>query len=165
MEMKDIIAGYQKDVVAWRRDFHAHPETGFEEYRTSKRIIEILNGMDLEIVHDFCKTAVIAIIRGKHDGPVIGLRADIDALPLPDEKDVPYKSQNPGVCHACGHDAHTAMGLAVARYFSEHPDQLHGTLKVVFQPAEEGPAPGGARLVIDSGAVSDLDYMIGFIHC
>lgn len=99
--------------------------------------------MGLELITDFCeaKTAVIGLLRTGREGPVVALRADMDALPMQDEKDVPYRSQNPGVCHACGHDAHTAALLGVARWCSDHREELHGTLKFVFQPAEEGPAP------------------------
>ncbi len=164
MEIKELIASYQDDMIAWRRDFHAHPETGFEEVRTSAKIVEILESMDLEIVKDFCekaKTAVIAIIRGKEAGPVIGLRADIDALPLSDSKSVSYASQYDGKCHACGHDVHTTVALGIARYYSTNKDKLKGTLKIVFQPAEEGPAPGGATLIVDTKKLDDVDYMIG----
>lgn len=149
------------DMVAWRRDFHMYPELGFEEVRTSKKIVEILEDWDVEIIKDFCKTAVIAIVKGKHAGPVVGIRADIDALAMPDNTDTEYKSKNPGVCHACGHDVHTAIALGVVKYFAHNKDTLHGTLKVVFQPAEEGPAPGGAKLILDSGKVDDIEVMLG----
>ncbi len=161
MSIREVINSYQTDMIAWRRDFHMHPETGFEEIRTSRRIIEILEEMDLEVVKNFCKTAVIAIIKGDLPGPVMGLRADMDALPLIDIKEVEYRSQNPGVCHACGHDVHVTTALGVARYFSANKDKLKGTLKIVFQPAEEGPAPGGAKLIVDTGKLDDLEYMIG----
>ncbi len=160
MELKELLQSYQKDMVMWRRDFHSHPETGFEEVRTSGKIIEILEQMDVEIVKDFCKTAVIAIIKGNAEGPVIGFRADIDALPLVDSKTVEYASQYHGKCHACGHDVHTTVGLGLARYYSNNKDKLKGTLKIIFQPAEEGPAPGGATLIVDTGKVDDLDYVI-----
>lgn len=150
-------------VSAWRRDIHAHPELGFQETRTSALVRRELEAMGLELMTDFCeaKTAVIGLLRTGREGPVVALRADMDALPMQDEKDVPYRSQNPGVCHACGHDAHTAALLGVARWFSEHREGLCGTLKFVFQPAEEGPAPGGAKLIVESGALDDVDYMVG----
>jgi len=159
----DVINEYQNDLVEWRRDFHMHPETGFTEVRTSRRIVEILNNFKgVEVLSGFCKTAVIATLVGKEDGPIIGLRADIDALPLVDQKDVEYRSKNPGKCHACGHDMHTTTALGVLRYYSEHIEELNGTLKVIFQPAEEGPAPGGAKLVVETGKVDDVDAFIGF---
>ncbi len=150
-------------VSAWRRDLHTHPELGFQETRTSALVCRELESMGLELMTDFCeaKTAVIGLLRTGREGPVVALRADMDALPMQDEKEVSYRSQNPGVCHACGHDAHTAALLGVARWFSEHREGLRGTLKFVFQPAEEGPAPGGAKLIVESGALDDVDYMVG----
>ena len=162
MELKKCICSYENEMIAWRRDFHSHPETGFEEIRTSKKIIEILSGLaGVEVIKDFCKTAVVAIIKGNNPGPVIGLRADMDALPLSDTKDVSYKSQNPGKCHACGHDVHVTVDLGVIKYYSLNMDKLNGTLKVIFQPAEEGPAPGGAKPLVETGITSDVDVMIG----
>lgn len=150
-------------VSSWRREIHAHPELGFQEVRTSALVRRELEAMGLELITDFCeaKTAVIGLLRTGREGPVVALRADMDALPMQDEKDVPYRSQNPGVCHACGHDAHTAALLGVARWCSDHREELHGTLKFVFQPAEEGPAPGGAKLIVESGILDDVDYMVG----
>ncbi len=159
----DAIQSYREDLIAFRNDLHMHPELGFEEIRTSGKVVEALQKMGVEYIDNFAKTAVIAVIHGKHPGPVIGLRCDMDALPLQDTKTVPYHSQVPGVCHACGHDAHTTVGIGMARYYSEHPEELHGTLKVVFQPAEEGPSPGGGILVTESGKIDDVDIMLG-IH-
>lgn len=160
MERKDIIASYRNELVLWRKDFHMHPELGFQEFWTSKKIVEILSQFDVEIISDFCSTAVIAVVKGEQPGPVIGLRSDMDALAMDDLKDVEYKSQNPGVCHACGHDVHVTWGLGVVKYYADHKDELKGTLKVVFQPAEEGPAPGGAKVVTESGMMDDADIML-----
>lgn len=151
-------------LVEWRRDFHMHPETGFQEVRTSGRIKEILSAHNVCYISDFSSTAVIAVIDSGKPGPVIGLRCDIDALPMPDEKTVTYHSQNPGVCHACGHDGHTTMGLGTAIYLNDHKDSFVGTVKIVFQPAEEGPAPGGAKGIVESGKLDDVQKMLG-IHC
>lgn len=140
-----------------------HPELGFEEVRTSGRVMELLKEWGVEYITGFAKTAVIAVLHGTQPGPVIGVRADMDALPLQDTKTVPYHSQVSGVCHACGHDAHTTVGLGLAKYYSAHPEDLRGTLKIVFQPAEEGPSPGGGILVTESGMVDDIDIMLG-IH-
>ncbi len=152
-------------VSAWRREIHAHPELGFREARTSALVRRELEAMGIPVHTDFCeaKTAVIGILKGDAPGPVVALRADMDALPMQDEKDdtVPYRSRNPGVCHACGHDAHTAALLGTALWFSQNRDRVRGTLKFVFQPAEEGPAPGGAKLIMESGILADVDYMLG----
>ena len=159
----EIIQSYHDELVSIRNDFHMHPELGFEEVRTSGRVMELLKEWGVEYITGFAKTAVIAVLHGTQPGPVIGVRADMDALPLQDTKTVPYHSQVPGVCHACGHDAHTTVGLGLAKYYSAHPEDLRGTLKIVFQPAEEGPSPGGGILVTESGMVDDIDIMLG-IH-
>ena len=153
---------YEKDMVSWRRDFHMHPEIGFEEFRTSKIIIELLKkfGCD-EVIEGFSKTSVIGVLKSGSSKKVIALRADIDALSMPDLKDVEYKSLNDGTCHSCGHDAHTAVALGAAKYFSENRDKFDGTIKFVFQAAEEGPDPGGAFLIMESGMLDDVDIMIG----
>ena len=159
----EIIQSYHDELVSIRNDFHMHPELGFEEVRTSGRVMELLKEWGVEYSTGFAKTAVIAVLHGTQPGPVIGVRADMDALPLQDTKTVPYHSQVSGVCHACGHDAHTTVGLGLAKYYSAHPEDLRGTLKIVFQPAEEGPSPGGGILVTESGMVDDIDIMLG-IH-
>ena len=159
----EIIQSYHDELVSIRNDFHMHPELGFEEVRTSGRVMELLKEWGVEYITGFAKTAVIAVLHGTQPGPVIGVRADMDALPLQDTKTVPYHSQVSGVCHACGHDAHTSGGLGLAKYYSAHPEDLRGTLKIVFQPAEEGPSPGGGILVTESGMVDDIDIMLG-IH-
>ena len=158
------VLALREEMISWRRDIHMHPELGFSEHRTSALVRDALHsfGFD-EILTDFCPahTAVVGILRTGRPGHVVGLRADMDALPMQDEKDVPYRSQTPGVCHACGHDAHTAALLGVAKYCAEHREQLCGTLKFVFQPAEEGPAPGGAKYIVESGVLDDVEAMIG----
>lgn len=159
----EAIQSYRDELIAFREDLHMHPELGFEEVRTSGKVIEALKSMGVEYIDNFAKTAVIAVLHGEKPGPVIGLRCDMDALPLQDTKTVAYHSQIPGVCHACGHDAHTTVGIAMAKYFSSHPEDLRGTLKIVFQPAEEGPSPGGGILVTESGKIDDVDIMLG-IH-
>ena len=158
---KECIKNYRDELVGYRRDFHMHPEIGFDVIRTSRRIVEILEQWDVEIEKGFCKTALIATVKGNQPGKVIGLRADMDALAIVDEKDVEYHSKNPGHCHACGHDVHMTWALGVLKYYSTHKDELKGTLKVVFQPAEEGPAPGGAKPITETGKVDDIDIMLG----
>lgn len=161
-EIREVIDAYYDELVSWRRYFHMNPETGFKEFKTSAKIIEILSQIDgVEIVKDFCETAVVAIVKGKKKGKVIGIRSDMDALPMPDLKDVSYKSKNPFACHACGHDVHTVIGLGTIKFFAQHIDEMEGTLKVIFQPAEEGPAPGGASKVVKTGIADDIDYIVG----
>ena len=162
MPVPEKLLPYREHIVAWRRDIHMHPELGFQEKRTSALVADALASFGLEVQRDFCAadTAVIGVLRTGRPGRTVALRADMDALPMQDEKDVPYRSQNPGVCHACGHDGHTACLLGVAKYCAEHIDEFTGTLKFVFQPAEEGPAPGGAKLIMDSGALDDVDYIL-----
>jgi len=148
-------------VVAWRRDFHAHPELPNREERTSRVVAEALRAMGVdEIRTGVAHTGVVAIIRGRQPGRTVALRADMDALPIEERTGLPFASQNPGVMHACGHDAHTAMLLGAASVLVEMREHLAGNVKLVFQPAEEG-APageeGGARLMIQEGVLRDPD--------
>ncbi len=136
---------------AIRRDLHQHPELGFQEVRTSGIIAKELREIGLEVTTGIAKTGVIAMIDGAKPGPVIMLRFDIDALPISEQTGADYASQNPGLMHACGHDGHVAIGLTVARLLNEHRDQLSGTVKLVFQPAEEG--AGGAETMVKEGAL------------
>ena len=117
LKRSETIKSYQEELVQWRKEFHRHPELGFEEVWTSKRIVEILSDLDVDIEQGFCSTAVVAVIKGEQPGPVIGVRADMDALAMEDLKEVDYKSENPGVCHACGHDVHVTIALGVLQCF------------------------------------------------
>lgn len=150
---------YFEDVVKWRRDFHMHPELGFQEYRTSEIVANLLKSFGIKVITGFAKTAVLGILETNKPGNVVAIRADMDALPMQDGKNVPYRSMNDGICHACGHDSHTANLLGVAKYISEHKEEFCGTIKFLFQPAEEGPAPGGAKLVVESGILDDIDFI------
>ena len=134
-----------------RRDFHRHPELGFQELRTAGIVARELNEMGLEVTTGIAETGVVALIEGKRPGPVALLRFDMDALPILEETGVEYTSQNPGVMHACGHDGHTAIGLTVARLLHDHRQELTGTVKLVFQPAEEG--LGGAERMVSEGVL------------
>ncbi|WP_170007583.1 M20 metallopeptidase family protein [Bacillus fonticola] len=147
-------------LVSWRRDFHQHPELGFEETRTASIVADHLEQFGYEVQTNVGKTGVVGILRGKEPGPTFGLRADMDALPMQDEKDVAYRSTIPGKMHACGHDAHTAILMGVAELFARTGLES-GTLKLVFQPAEEG--RGGAQAMIDDGVLLDppVDAMAG----
>ena len=136
---------------AIRRDLHMHPELGFQEVRTSGVIARELREIGLEVTTGIAKTGVVALIEGVKPGPVIMLRFDIDALPVTEQTGAGYASQNPGLMHACGHDGHVAIGLTVARLLNEHRDEIIGSIKLIFQPAEEG--AGGAETMIKEGAL------------
>jgi amidohydrolase len=153
-------------VVAWRRDIHAHPELSNRETRTAELVAQHLRSLGLEVRTGVAHTGVVGVLRGGKPGPVVALRADMDALPVTEEVDVPfaskvhatYNGQDVGVMHACGHDAHTAMLMGVAEVLAGMRNDLPGTVKFIFQPAEEG-APsgerGGAELMIEEGALDD----------
>jgi amidohydrolase len=136
-----------------RRDFHANPELGFHEVRTAGIVAKELNTLGLEVHTGIAETGVVAILEGAKPGPVILVRADMDALPILEETGASYASQNPGVMHACGHDGHTAILLTVARILNEHRHDLSGTVKFMFQPAEEG--MGGAEKMIEGGVLEN----------
>src|SRR5512143_221998 len=126
-----------------RRDLHRHPEMGFHEFRTAGIAAQELGRLGLEVTTGVAETGVVALLEGAHPGPVVLVRFDMDALPVTEETGAEYASQTPGVMHACGHDAHTAIGITVARLLQERRQELAGTLKFMFQPAEEG--LGGAE--------------------
>lgn len=136
-----------------RRDFHAHPELGFHEVRTAGIVAKELTNLGLEVHTGVGGTGVVAVLEGTKPGPVVLVRADMDALPIIEETGAPYASQNPGVMHACGHDGHTATLLTVARMLNNHQKELAGTVKFMFQPAEEG--MGGAEAMIAAGVLGN----------
>jgi amidohydrolase len=144
--------------VALRRDLHAHPELSNRERRTGHLVAERLQSLGLEVRTQVAGTGVVGVLRGAQPGSVVALRADMDALPVEEKNEVPYRSQIPGVMHACGHDAHTAILLGVAEVLSGLRDRLPGTVVFLFQPAEEG-APegerGGAALMVEEGALDN----------
>lgn len=139
-----------------RRDFHVHPELGFREVRTGSIVAGELEGLGLEVTKGVGKTGVVALLEGSQPGPTLLLRFDMDALPIQEETGAEYASQNPGVMHACGHDGHTAIGLAVAKLLQNHHNELAGTVKFCFQPAEEGlngEECGGNQMMIRDGVL------------
>jgi len=138
---------------ARRRDFHMHPELGFQEVRAAGIVADELRALGLEVHTGIAETGVVAILKGEHPGPVLLIRFDMDALPIQEENEAEYASQNPGVMHACGHDAHTAIGLSVARILNAHRGDIHGTVKLGFQPAEEG--DGGAERMVAEGVLEN----------
>ncbi|HEY9897594.1 MAG TPA: amidohydrolase [Pantanalinema sp.] len=150
------------ELVETRRDFHRWPELSFQEVHTAARIAQALHGLGLEVQTGIAKTGLVALLRGARAGKTVLVRADIDALPLHEEAPHSYVSRNPGVMHACGHDAHMAMLLGAIRFLVAHRDRLCGNVKFVFQPAEEG--PGGADLMIEEGVLEGprVDAALGF---
>ena len=160
--------------IAWRRDIHEHPELGNNEYRTAKLIADHLRSLGIEVKEKVGKTGVVGILKGAKPGPCIGLRADMDGLPVVERVDLPfaskvkstYNGKEVGVMHACGHDTHVAILMSVAEILSGMKNELKGTVKFIFQPAEEGPPEGeegGAPLMIKDGALDNpkVDVMFG----
>ena len=146
-------AALRQQLVAWRRDFHMHPELGFQEHRSAGLIADQLRELGYRVQTGVATTGVVGLLEGRRPGPVVMLRFDMDALPLAEENEVEYASQNPGVMHACGHDAHMAMGLGVATLLAQHLDEMAGTLKLVFQPGEEG--MNGAEKMVQAGVMEN----------
>jgi len=148
-----------ENIITTRRDIHKHPELSFKEFRTAKLVAEKLKSLGILVKEGVGKTGVLGDIKGDLDGPTIALRADMDALPIQETGDVPYKSINDGIMHACGHDAHVAMLLGTAEIISQQKHLLKGCVRFIFQPAEEG--LGGARFMIADGALDGVDQIYG----
>ena len=149
-----------EDMIAWRRHIHQHPELSFKEFETANFIEEKLRSFGNIEINRPTETSVLATIKGRKEGKTILLRADTDALPMQEESDLPFASEVKNVAHTCGHDTHTAMLLASAKVLSEMTDQFDGTVKLIFQHAEEL-NPGGSQSIIDTGALNDVDAAIG----
>jgi amidohydrolase len=133
-------------LTAWRRDFHMHPELAFEEHRTAGIVAQHLESLGYQVETGVAKTGVVGLLEGASSGPVVMLRFDMDALAVTEATGAAYASQAPGRMHACGHDAHVAIGMGLAQLFADHQDEIAGTIKLVFQPAEEG-GHGAAAMV------------------
>jgi len=161
MTFLDEALKIKEEIITLRRDFHSHPELGFEEKRTSKIVGETLESLGLLVTRGIAETGVIGILKGIKESPVLLLRFDMDALPIVEETGVAYASKNPGVMHACGHDSHVAIGLSVAKLLAANRDLLQGTIRFVFQPAEEG--GGGAERMVEAGVLENpkVDYSMG----
>ncbi|WP_136481198.1 amidohydrolase [Cognatitamlana onchidii] len=174
-------------VIAWRRHFHQNPELSNREYKTAEKIASHLKSLGLEVETGVAKTGVVGLLKGAQPGKVIALRADIDALPVTERNSLPFKSEvkttflntETGVMHACGHDTHTAILMGVAEILAQNKNKINGTVKFIFQPAEEGPPPGeegGAPLMIKEGVLKNpnvdaifglhirSNYEVGTIH-
>ncbi|MEZ4873979.1 MAG: amidohydrolase [Flavobacteriaceae bacterium] len=173
-DLLNDIEKVEPKVIDWRHYFHEHPELSNQEFNTAKKIEEHLKSLGLEVQTGIAITGVVGILKGDLPGKVVALRADIDALPVTERNDLPYKSTvrttflntETGVMHACGHDTHTAILMGVAEVLSQHKDKIKGTVKFIFQPAEEGPPPGeegGAKLMIKEGVLKNpnVDAIFG----
>ena len=148
MPVINRIASYADDLTALRQEFHEHPEIGFQEVRTSAKVASLLAGWGIAVTRGVGGTGVVGVLDGARPGRTIGLRADMDALPMDEETNLPYRSRTPGVFHGCGHDGHMTMLLGAARYLAETRD-FAGRVVFIFQPAEEG--LGGARAMLADG--------------
>lgn len=160
-EIRPEIAQLQTQLVHWRRRIHQYPELGFQEVLTADFVAEKLSDWGIDYQAQVAKTGIVATIYSHHPGKVLAIRADMDALPIQEENDVPYCSQHKGIMHGCGHDGHTAIALGIAHYLAHNRDKWQGTVKILFQPAEEG--PGGAKPMIEEGVLSNpnVDAIIG----
>ncbi|MBP9215350.1 MAG: amidohydrolase, partial [Chitinophagaceae bacterium] len=168
-----LVEQVKQKVITWRRDFHQNPELSNREFNTSKKVANHLKSLGIEVREGVAKTGVIGILKGAKPGPVVALRADMDALPVIERNNLPYKStvvteygnQKVGVMHACGHDAHTAILMGAAEVLSKLKNEIAGTVVFLFQPAEEG-APegeeGGAALMIKEGALDNPKVDVAF---
>ncbi len=153
IDYRSLANALADSIIAWRRDFHQHPELGFQEFRTAGIVAEHLNALGVETSTGVGKTGVVGIIEGARPGPTVLLRFDMDALPVTEETGLPFASQNSGLMHACGHDGHTAIGMGVAQLLVETRGQWAGRIKLLFQPAEEG--QGGAAATVRDGVLED----------
>lgn len=174
IKIDEAVSAIESKCIDWRRNIHQHPELGNNEYRTAKLIADHLRSLGIEVKEGVGKTGVVGLLRGAKPGPCIGLRADMDALPVAERVDLPfaskvksvYNGQEVGVMHACGHDTHVAILMSVAEILSSMKNELNGTIKFIFQPAEEGPPEGeegGAPLMIKEGVLENpkVDVMFG----
>jgi amidohydrolase len=159
IHLKDL-DNYKEYIIKQRRHIHQYPETGFQEFKTVAHIKKELQSFGLDIIEEVARTGIIGILQNG-SGKTVALRADIDALNMQEEFESDYKSKHDGIMHSCGHDTHTAMLLGAAKYLSEHKDLIQGTVKFIFQPAEEGPMPGGGALIVEEGHLKDVDAIFG----
>lgn len=155
------IRNLQPQLLEWRRRLHQKPELAFEENLTAEFVSQKLQEWGIEHQNNIAKTGIVATIDSGKPGPVLAIRADMDALPIQEENEVDYRSQHDGIMHACGHDGHTAIALGTACYLAKHKHSFSGTVKMIFQPAEEG--PGGAEPMIAAGVLKnpDVDAIVG----
>ncbi len=160
-QLRPAVENLQPRLIEWRRHLHQRPELGFQEQLTAEFVSQKLQEWGIEHQTGIAKTGIVATIDSGKPGRVLAIRADMDALPIQEENEVPYRSLHNGIMHACGHDGHTAIALGTAWYLSQHRHSFTGTVKIIFQPAEEG--PGGAKPMIEAGVLRNpnVDAIIG----
>ena len=154
---------FEAQIIKIRRRIHADPELSYREYETARLVAQKLRTLGIAVRTRVGGTGVVGLLKGARGGNVVALRADMDALPITENVNVPFKSKRPGVMHACGHDTHVSMLLGAAMLLAKHRDELHGQVKFLFQPAEEAGGRGGAKPMIEDGAMNDpkVDYVFG----
>jgi hippurate hydrolase len=152
---REVREGFGEKIVALRREIHREPELGFDTEKTAAKVLAALDGLPLEIQTGVAENGVVATLEGEGDGPTVGLRADMDALPIHEETGLPFASETDGKMHACGHDGHTSMLVGAAYALSGMRHRLNGTVRFIFQPAEEGEA--GGKVMVDAGVADDVD--------
>lgn len=161
MNIKELVKKYKDYIIEMRREFHMYPESSFEEFRTSKRVKEELDKLGIPYI-ELAGTGVLATIEGSIKGKTVALRADMDALEIQETNDIPYKSKNDGKMHACGHDGHMAMLLGAANMLMDIKDEINGTIKLIFQPAEE--IVGGAKMMMEESNFMDSINSVFGMH-
>src|SRR6056300_895248 len=164
-DIDNQINDIEEKLISWRHDFHKYPEVSNREFKTSEKIARHLESLGIEVTRNVGVNGLVGILEGKNKGKVVALRADMDALPITEDNGLPYQSVNNGVMHACGHDSHMSILMATAEILSKNND-FNGTVKFIFQGAEEGPPPGeegGARMMIKEGVLKkpDVDAIFG----
>ena len=154
---------YEDEIIKIRRQIHANPELSYKEFETAKLVAAKLRSLGITVKTGVGGTGVVGFLRGTKHGNVVALRADMDALPVTEDVDLPFKSKKDGVMHACGHDTHVAMLLGAAMLLTKHKSELHGAVKFLFQPAEEDGGRGGAKPMIEDGAMENpkVDFVFG----
>jgi carboxypeptidase Ss1 len=157
------VGAYENEIISIRRKIHADPELSYQEFRTAKIVEDKLKSLGISVKSHVGGTGVVGVLKGSSPGKVVALRADMDALPVQENVDLSFKSKNDGVMHACGHDTHVAMLLGAAMLLAKNKDELKGTVKFLFQPAEEHGGRGGAKPMIEDGAMENpkVDYVFG----
>ncbi len=163
MDVLKEATAIEPEIIKTRREIHQHPELAYHEEATAKLVADRLESLGIEVRRKVGGTGVLGTLKGSKNGRVVALRADMDALPLEENADVAFKSNVKGVMHACGHDTHVAILLGVARLLAHHRDELQGTVKFLFQPAEEHGGRGGAKPMIEDGVMKDpkVDFVFG----
>ena len=155
MDIRSRVHEVYDEMISWRRDFHRHPEMGNQEFRTTEKIVELLKSFGVDSVERPLPTGAVALIKGNLPGGCVAMRADIDCLPVTEATGLDFASENPGYMHACGHDTHIAMLLGIAKVLCGMRDEIRGTVKLIFQPAEEQAPNGGAKPMVEAGVMEN----------